>query len=163
MSSTSISIPTTGLTMFANSTAASASLAPHPLQRHLGAELRYADNLKERVALTDSEVLGERAEDLPHEPHRRILDRLATRGPDETRDGHHGSVALARSSAPARLDVGRQSAPTRQHDRFPFHRTCHGRWKRLVRCDIVDADERSRCLVPRPGESPETTTVERSV
>ena len=58
-------------------------VAPHRLQRHLGAQLGLVRDLEERVALADRAVLGQRAARLAHEPHRRPLDALAARRADE--------------------------------------------------------------------------------
>ena len=58
------------------------------LERHLGAELRRAGELEERVALAQRAVLGQRAAGLAHEPDRRALDRLAPQRADEERLGH---------------------------------------------------------------------------
>ena len=71
------------------------AVAANRLQRHLGAELRRVRDLEEPVALADRAVLGQRAPGLAHEPHGRALDGFATRGTDEERGGHHGSVAPA--------------------------------------------------------------------
>jgi hypothetical protein len=55
------------------------------LQRHLCAELGLSDDVEQAVSLSQLPVLGQRAAGLAHEPHGRVLDRLAPRGPDEKR------------------------------------------------------------------------------
>ena len=61
------------------------AVAPHGLQRHLGAQLGCVRDLPERVLLANRAVLGQRAARLPHEPDRRALDRLAPGGAHEER------------------------------------------------------------------------------
>ena len=51
--------------------------------------------LEDAVALTERPVLLEAAAGLAHEPHRRALDRLAQRGPDEERPSHLPRLAPA--------------------------------------------------------------------
>ena len=58
------------------------------LERHLGAELRRAGELEERVALAKRAVLGQRAARLAHEPHRRAFNLLAPERAHEKRLGH---------------------------------------------------------------------------
>ena len=64
------------------------AVPPHRLKRHLRTQLRRACQLEEAVALAQRAVLGQRAPGLPHEPHGRAFDRLATRDPHEERLGH---------------------------------------------------------------------------
>ena len=60
-------------------------MTPHGLQRHLGAQLRVVDDVEQAVALAQLAVLRQRPAGLAHEPHRRVLDRLAAARPDEKR------------------------------------------------------------------------------
>ena len=69
------------------------AVAPHRLERHLGAELGLARDLEEGVALADHAVLRQRSPRLAHEPDGRAFDALAPRGADEKRIGHPWSVA----------------------------------------------------------------------
>ena len=110
------------------------AVAPHRLQRHLGAELGLVRDLEERVALADRAVLRQRAARLAHEPDGRALDALAPRGADEKRIGHPGSVArrrartrLVRRGSPrtvlAGVDAARRSARARARRRASCSRT----------------------------------------
>ena len=69
------------------------AVSPHRLQRHFGAKLGLVRDLEEGVALADRSVLRQRAARLAHEPHRRALHALASRGANEKRIGHPWSVA----------------------------------------------------------------------
>ena len=81
-------MPSTGDMMSANMHGRVDAVAAHGLQRDLGAQLRRAGDVEEAVPLADRAVLRQRAAGLPHEPHRRALDRLAQRGPNEERPSH---------------------------------------------------------------------------
>ena len=59
------------------------AVAADRLQRDLGDEVGRRAGVEHRVALADLAVLGQRAAGLPHEPHRRVRDRLAAAGPQE--------------------------------------------------------------------------------
>ena len=64
------------------------------LQRHLGAQLRRAGDVEERMPLADRAVLRQRPPRLAHEPDGGALDRLAPRGAHEERLRH--GLTLAR-------------------------------------------------------------------
>ena len=55
------------------------AVAADRLERHLGAELRVADDVEQPVRPPQLAVLGERAPRLAHEPDRRPLDTLTPR------------------------------------------------------------------------------------
>ena len=76
-------MPISGSMMSANITAASNRHAPHRLQGHLRAELRLAADLDQAPTLAQLAVFRQDAPGLAHEPDRRALDRLASRGAQE--------------------------------------------------------------------------------
>jgi hypothetical protein len=85
-------------------------------ERHLGAELRRLGQREDVVTLTQCPVLGERPACLAHEPHRRRVDLLQSRGPHETllaghRPDTYGHCATSIRDSRAAVAIASISAP----------------------------------------------------
>ena len=92
-------------------------MAPHRLERHLGAELRRLRHVEERVPLANRAVLGKGAARLAHEPDRRALGRLGARDADKKRRGHATYTSAGMSVGSTELKKERRRRLCRRRER----------------------------------------------